>query len=327
MYSWGGSTSDWRGRGDYKFDSARAPYLDRLGADADRKGPRSYARRSEPEMKLVDPRGKTISSDSKNPLVIAVDVTGSMASWPGEIFDRLPLIYQTLSQYEGKDDLEICFAAIGDATCDQYPLQVNDFGKGLDLEERVKALCPEGGGGGQISESYELFAYFMQEHCKTPNAQSPFLIMCGDEKFYENVDPRQVAHYVGDKLQARLEAREIWKGLLQRFDVYFLHKPYGERGNAMIDQEVVEHWGEAIGRQKIIELPSSERAVDIALGLIAKKWGEYEDFKKSLDARHDDDEVKKSVHTSLRHVEADPSAKSVTASRKVSKRTKPLTEK
>ena len=33
-----------------------------------------------------------------------------MASWPFEIFDRLPLLYNTLSQY--REDLEICFAAI-----------------------------------------------------------------------------------------------------------------------------------------------------------------------------------------------------------------------
>ena len=36
-----------------------------------------------------------------------------MASWPFEIFDRLPLLFNTLSQY--REDLEICFAAIGDA--------------------------------------------------------------------------------------------------------------------------------------------------------------------------------------------------------------------
>ena len=46
-------------------------------------------------------------------------MTGSMANWPFEIFDRLPLLYNTLSQY--REDLEICFAAIGDAGVDRSP--------------------------------------------------------------------------------------------------------------------------------------------------------------------------------------------------------------
>ncbi|MGC8045278.1 hypothetical protein ACP3WJ_24280, partial [Salmonella enterica] len=61
-------------------------------------GPRAYAQKREPNMKVVDPK-KKITSTSANPLVIGVDVTGSMSTWPYEIFDRLPLLYNTLAQY------------------------------------------------------------------------------------------------------------------------------------------------------------------------------------------------------------------------------------
>jgi hypothetical protein len=309
MYAWGPNTGSWRGKRSYKFDSAKAPYLDKLAADASVRGPRSYLRRGEPDMNLVDPRGKTVSSDSENPLVVGIDVTGSMASWPAEIFDRLPLLYQTLSQY--REDLEISFGAIGDAYVDQYPLQVNHFGKGVELEDHIKALAPEGGGGGQIHETYELFAHFMLEHADLPNAKSPFLIIFGDERFYERVDPGQVEHYIGDRLQAPLESEKVWKGLLQKFDLYFLHKPYGNGDSTSIDKEVVDSWGRVIGRQRIIELPSAERAVDVAMGLIARRWGEYGDFTANLNARHDDPLLKASVHRSLRSIDADPSVNSV----------------
>ena len=321
MYAWGGSTSGWRKPGSYGFDSARKPYLDKLAAAASAKGPRTYARRNEPDMKLVDPRGKVITSESKNQLVIAVDVTGSMAEWPGEIFDRLPLLYQTLSQY--RDDLEVCFAAIGDANCDSWPLQVNDFGKDLDLEERLKALGCEGGGGGQISETYELFAYFMQEKCKTPNATSPFLLIFGDEKFYPNVNPGQVEHYIGDKLQAPVEANQVWKGLMQRFNLFFLHKPYGDGREAATTKEVGDYWADTIGEQRVIELPNKERAVDIAMGLVAKHWGQYGDFTKNLSARQDDEDAN-SVYGSLRFIDGDPSAKSVVKGVTKTRRTMPL---
>ncbi len=312
MYSWGGSTKDWKKPGKYSFDSARAPYLDKLAAGSKAKGGRSYDRRTSPDAKLVDPRGKTITSDSENVIVFGIDVTGSMAEWPKEIFDRLPLLYQTLSQY--RNDLEISFAAIGDATCDDFPLQVNSFGKGLDLEDHVNALYPEGGGGGQVSESYEMLGYFVMTHVRIPKATSPFLFICGDEKFYKSVDPAQVEHYIGDHPRGRgpLDSGKVFQALMQRFDLYFLHKPYGHGGESGIDAEVVEHWSNAIGRQRVIELPSHDRVVDIAMGIVAKKWGQFGDYKENLGSRQTDPNVVDAVCRSLRFIPEEGSVNSVT---------------
>jgi len=305
MYAWGGSISGWRGKGSYDYGSARARY-DKAAKGMPSK--RVYSRKSEPDMDLVNPKGKTIKSESENPIVIAVDVTGSMAEWPGEIFDRLPLLYQTLSKY--REDAEFAFAAIGDATCDRYPLQINDFSKDpSELEKMLKALGCEGGGGGQTTESYELFGYFMSNHVETPNAKSPFLLMYGDEQFYPEVDPRQVKHYIGDSLQDPIKSQDVLDGLLNKFNFYHLHKPYGYGGGD--DKRIVDAWGKALGRQRVVKLPSMERAVDVGMGLIAKHWGEYDDFSTSLDARHDSTSVKKGVHHSLRFISTAPSGMSV----------------
>ncbi|MFH1511575.1 MAG: hypothetical protein ABIF10_07845 [Candidatus Woesearchaeota archaeon] len=303
MYSWGGSTADWKKPGAYKYDSARSPYLDKLASASKAKGGRSYVRNDEPDIGLVDPFGKKISSDSENAIVVAVDVTGSMSSWPGEIFDRLPLFYQTLSQY--RPDLEVCFAAIGDATCDQYPLQVNHFGKGVSLEDNLKALGCEGGGGGQISESYELFGYFIHTHCELKNAQSPFLLIYGDEKYYLHVDKSQVKHFIGDSLEGKVESAAIWKGLLQKFNTFYLHKPYGSGGEPAVTSEVGDYWAKVLGRQRVIELPSCDRAVDVAMAIVARYWGQYGDFRKSIKARHDDSEISPVEH-SIRFLPVDP---------------------
>ena len=68
-----------------------------------------------------------------------------------------------------------------------------------------------------------------------------------------------------------------------------------------------------------------ERAVDVAMGLIAKNWGEYDDFSLNLDARHDDSALKASVHTSLRHIDDVLAATSVMPGKK-SKLTKSLAD-
>lgn len=292
MYSWGDDTASWKNPGKYDFGSARRAYLDGLKKEADDKGPRTYSTKKGPKMDLVNPKGKELITESENPIVIAVDGTGSMQTWPAEIFDRLPLLYQTLSKY--KADTEISFSVIGDATSDQWPVQVGAFGKGPALDDVLKALHPEGGGGGGIRESYELFAYFMHEHAKTPKATSPFMIIMGDEKFYETVNPDQVKHYLGDKMQDVADSKDIWKALAQRFDIYVLRKQYAGH-----DKEIVAQWAEAIGEQKIIPLYDPTRVVDVAMGLVAKRWGQFGDFKKSLGARQDSDGIEK-VMSSLR---------------------------
>ena len=143
MYSWDGDTGSWYGKSGYAYSKSGADRRARAASRAAAAGGRTYERRSGPNERIIDP-SKSVRSDSKNPLLVAVDVTGSMASWPAEIFDRLPLLYNTLSQY--REDLEICFAAIGDAGVDRWPLQVASFAGGYDLEQLLKSLYGEGGG-------------------------------------------------------------------------------------------------------------------------------------------------------------------------------------
>lgn len=315
MYSWGDDTRAWKRPGAYDYGDANRGYLDKLSKAAGSK-PRSYAAPAGPDLSLVDPKGKVLETGSKTPIIVATDVTGSMSTWPGEIFDRLPLMYQTLCKY--KDDVEIAFAAIGDATCDRHPLQVADFDKGPALDAKLKALYPEGGGGGGARESYELFAHFVANGVKAPEAVSPMLIIFGDEGFYEHVDPGQVEHYLGSRPEAAIPAKQVWEAVGQHWNVYLLHKHY-----AGCDEEIVRQWKDALGPQKVIPVPSPERAVDHAIGLVAKLWGEFGDFKDSIRARHDDGTAK-SVAASLRYVPDAAATKSMLTARTKGMKSKPL---
>ncbi|MBI2666263.1 hypothetical protein HYX13_01490 [Candidatus Woesearchaeota archaeon] len=295
MYSWGSDdTAGWKNPGGYKYDEAKAPYLEDLAKKAEKEGPRTYLKKREPDMKQVDPKGKTISTQSKNPIIFGIDGTGSMQKWPAEFFDRAPLLYQTLSQY--RDDVEISFSVIGDAIADDFPLQVADFDKGVALDAKLKALHGEGRGGPGIRESYELFAYFMLEHAETPKAEKPFLFILGDEKFYDAVNPAQVEKYIGDKPQ-EMSSIKVWQELAKRYDIRLLHKEYPGR-----DEEVLTQWREAIGTQNIVPIYDSLRVVDVAMGLVAKSWGHFDDFEKNLGARQDEE----GVSTVMQSVRAAP---------------------
>lgn len=282
MYGWGpDDVNTWKKPGGYKYDDAKAPYLETLAKEASVKGSRVYSKKAAPVSKAVLAKNKELTTDSKNPLVLLVDGTGSMQKWPAEIFDRIPLLYQTLSQY--KDDVELSINVVGDANSDQWPLQVTEFAKGVTLDDKLKAVHAEGGGGPGIRESYELFAYFADQKIKTPNAVSPFLIVMGDEKFYEKINPAQIKVYIGDTVQAELSSVDVWKNLAQKYDIYFLQKQYPGR-----HEEIKQQWADAIGEQKIIPVYDAQRIVDIAMGLVAKKWGHFSDFGKNLSARQDE---------------------------------------
>ena len=290
MYCWGDDMSEWSRPKAYTYSGGRTARSARRKASkkSKQRGGRSYLSRNGPDMDLVNPYGKVISTKSANPIVVAVDVTGSMARWPFEIFDRLPLLYQTLSQY--RPDVEISFVAIGDAFSDQYPLQVCDFAKGIALEDQLNGLYGEGGGGGTIRESYELFAHFMLHQCRAPNAEDrPFLILYGDEGFYEKINAQQVRHYLGGDLPQNADAHRTWRALSESWNLYLLRKPYG-RGH---DGSIEDQWAEAVGREKILNLEGPDRAVDLALGLIARSWGHYDDFTSNMAARQSKAAIRK----------------------------------
>jgi hypothetical protein len=284
MYSWDDDTSSWHGKGTYRYGSDGSAKRAKAAERAKSHGPRTYGGRSGPNEKIIDP-SKRISSESTNPLIVAVDVTGSMASWPAEIFDRLPLLFNTLSQY--REDLEICFVAIGDARCDRWPLQVTTFASGFDLEQQLGSLFGVGGGG-DAPESYGLFAHWVNTHVEVPNAQDPpFLIVYGDITMHEKIRRADISQVLGDKVRSDVDAIKAWQQLSSTWNAWFLRRPGGRQGDSVDKQ-----WARAIGAQKIFHIEDEQRAVDYAMGLIARAWGRFTDFQDNMRARQPEEKVK-----------------------------------
>jgi hypothetical protein len=284
MYSWDEDTSTWYGSADYSYATRGATKRRSASDRAKALGPRTYEKKAGPNEKIINP-AKSISSESSNPLIIAIDVTGSMANWPFEIFDRLPLLYNTLSQY--REDVEICFAAIGDAAVDRWPLQVTTFASGFDLEQLLGSLYGEGAGG-DAAESYGLFAHWVNTHVKIPDLkENPFLIVFGDAPMHPTIPTAQISHYLGDKLTKDVDTYKVWNQVIRKWNTWFLRRPTGKPGDIVDNQ-----WGKAIGAQKIFHIDDEQRAVDYAMGLIARAWGHFDNFQENMRARQSEEKVK-----------------------------------
>lgn len=91
-------------------------------------------------------------------LAIAVifDVTGSMGSVPRVLQTKLGALMRLLIQKGYVAHPQVLFGIVGDAYTDSVPLQIGQFESGLEMDDELGKFYLEGGGGGQVHETYEL---------------------------------------------------------------------------------------------------------------------------------------------------------------------------
>jgi hypothetical protein len=260
----------------HDFKSARAHYDSHAG--------RSYAKAKSTGVTAESLVTDKISTSSTSPLVIMVDVTGSMGSWPATMFSKLPYLEIEGKEYLGAD-MEIAFGAVGDATCDKYPVQVRPFTKGIDLKDQLEQLVIEGGGGGGSRESYELGAIYYATNCDMPNAIKPIFIFVADESPYPHLDPSYALEHAKVGIENSLSVGDVFDRLKQKFSVYLVHKPYHDGGASR------SQWVSLLGEDHIADLQDPNRVVDVIFGVLAKETGRTAYFKKEIEDRQDAGQV------------------------------------
>jgi hypothetical protein len=251
------------GRWDTNVYAAAAGYRAASGtsafdySDRARRGPRdSWA--AHPSL---DPMHLTVreSRDSEeHPLSLAIavlfDVTGSMGAVPRTLQTKLPELFGLLLRKGYTPDPQILFGAVGDATCDRVPLQLGQFESDNRMDDNLGNIFLEGGGGGQMTESYELAMYAMARHtsldCHEKRGRRGYLFLIGDELPYGKVKAREVRRVIGDDLDEDIPLTSLLPELQQRYDVYYII-PAGTAyaGNA----DVLGPWRALLG-QNVIEL-------------------------------------------------------------------------
>jgi hypothetical protein len=159
-------------------------------------------------------------------VAVLMDVTGSMQSVPRILQENLPRLMGLLMRKGYLEHPQILIGGIGDATCDAAPLQVGQFESGIEIEEDLGKLFLEGGGGGSITESYELAMYFLARHtaldCFEKRKKRGYLFLVGDEIPYPRIKRQEVEALLGDTLQADLPIEDLIRELEKLYDVYFI---------------------------------------------------------------------------------------------------------
>jgi hypothetical protein len=222
---------------------------------------RSRPRRAWTVHPSLDPHGITVresrdSAEHPKSLAVAVllDVTGSMAAVPRALQQKLPDLLGLIRDRGYATDPQIMFGAIGDATCDRVPLQIGQFESDNRMDDDLGRLVLEGGGGGQMHESYELALYFMARHtsidCHEKRGKRGYLFIVGDEMSYPQVDVRLAQQIVGADLREGIAVEAIAREVQQKYDTYYVLP----EGTAYAGSEqVLSSWHRLLG-QNVLEL-------------------------------------------------------------------------
>ncbi len=239
-----------------------------------------------------------IETKSESPVPIIIDCTGSMGVWTSKIFGKLPFLDRGSEFYLGPT-VEFAFTACGDANSDKQPVQIQKFGRGLELADNLKNLYIEGNGGGQMHETYELHALYMARNCKIPNATTPICIFIADEAPYTSVNRDQAAEYAKVDLPRNLPTSDVFRELKEKFSVYVILKRYD--GSEREIRAIYDAWESLVGADHIAHLDDPNRVVDVIFGIFAKETGKIKDFVKEIEGRQTSAQVK-TVYTALRTI-------------------------
>lgn len=185
---------------------------------------------------LMDIRNKSFreSRDGEEhpdsyPIIIALDVTGSMGHIPEDLIKgSFPEIMKKIID-SGIPHPQVCFLGIGDHECDSAPLQVGEFETSDELMEKwLTKTYIEGGGGGNLGESYLLAWYFASRHTSCDSfekrGKKGTLITIGDEPTLKSVGASDIQKIFGETPEEGiLTASELLKEAKKTWDVYHIN--------------------------------------------------------------------------------------------------------
>lgn len=190
-----------------------------------------------------------------NSVAIAVlfDVTGSMGNVPRVLQTKLGKLMRLLIQKGYVADPQVLFGAVGDAYCDKVPLQIGQFESGLEMDDDLGKIYLEGGGGGQVYETYELGLYYCARHtiidCYAKRGHKGYLFTIGDENPYAVVSRQQVAQQIGDTLARDIPIETIIAEVQTRYEYFHIIPTHTSHGQ---NPAVQARWRALLGERVLL---------------------------------------------------------------------------
>lgn len=233
--------------------------------------------------KDLDPKGVKLreSRDSADnpkstPIIIAVDVTGSMGILAEKIArEGLGTVFNEILDQKPITDPHVMFMAIGDARSDAAPLQVSQFEADNRIVEQLVQIYIEGNGGGNGTESYDFawwFAGNKTEHDSyTKRGKRGYLFTLGDEEAPDSLTRSHIKEFTGNEVERDVPSSESLADAQRLYDVIHIVIKQGNHCRTAFDT-VKRSWTNLLG-ENVIYLDDYTKLAETIVACIETREG------------------------------------------------------
>ena len=209
------------------------------------------------------------------PIIIALDVTGSMGSIPAFLVKNgLPDIMKKILD-AGIKDPQVLFLGVGDHEYDDAPIQVGQFESSDELLDHwLTNVYLEGGGGGNDGESYLLAWYVAGYHTSIDSfekrGKKGVLITIGDEPTLKEVPARVLDELFGKGQHTNVTASELLDKAREMYHCYHLHICQTGAGSR---ERTKQGWKQLMGDENLRLVQHKEDVADEIAQIVIKEYG------------------------------------------------------
>lgn len=186
------------------------------------------------------------------PVIIGIDVTGSMGPAAREVASKLnPIITDIM---EKQTDVEVMIMGIGDLYYDQAPIQASQFESDVRIARQLDQIYFEGGGGGNDAESYTAAWYFGLHNTDldcVKRGKRGVIITIGDEPLNEDLPVKVLNGVLGSHEQVNVDSKDLFIEASKKFDIYHIHVNH-DNGSTSREKSAKTRFGDVIGSQHVM---------------------------------------------------------------------------
>lgn len=209
----------------------------------------------DPSKFLLRESRNSAANPESTPIILGLDVTGSMGKIAREIAQTgLGVLITEIFNRKPVSDPHICFMGIGDVTCDRSPLQVSQFECDIKLVEQLVKIHVENGGGGNSYESYNGPWHFANFHTSCDafekDNRKGFIFTFGDEPAPPSLTADELYRIYDRKDEVVASNEQLLQMLASKYHVFHLMIEQGSHMQHSA-QQTIDSWQALLGQRAI----------------------------------------------------------------------------
>lgn len=184
------------------------------------------------------------------PVILALDLTGSMGAACKECADALGVIMTSL--YKKFKDIEFCIMGIGDLAYDRGPVQMSQYESDIRIAESLDKIWREGGGGGNGYESYSAAWYMGLKRTKLDclkQGRKGIIITMGDEPMNPYLPYRKLNDFVNANESRDINTKDLYNEAKEKFDIFHIAIDDRESCYSMYETDIANTFGQLLGKR------------------------------------------------------------------------------